>query len=149
MARSARGHPAGRVPQNAPVDLLAAGCDILPVLGGRDTASGLRPGRYWASGVCVMDERRTVLVSAVGLAVVIPLLVIVYLAMRFGSGQLKAPGAVIVVFLLTLVLIWVGWRILCTPTDEEPDSDDGGLNLDHPSAYLKASRSPDDRVHRE
>ena len=82
-----------------------------------------------------MDERRTVLVSAVGLAVVIPLLVIVYFAMRFGSGKLKAPGAVIVVFLLTLVLVWVGSDMLRRSTEEESAPDDREAVSDTSSVY--------------
>ena len=76
---------------------------------------------------------------AIALAVVIPLLVIVYLAVKFGSGQLRAPGAVIVVFLLTLVLIWVGADILRTPTEEEPASDDHEPVPDRSSSYPEDS----------
>ena len=82
-----------------------------------------------------MDNPRPKLVSAISLAVVIPLLVIVYLATRFGSGQLEAPAAVLVVFLLTLVLVWVGSDILRTSTEDEPESGGSTTETDSPLGY--------------
>lgn len=67
------------------------------------------------------QDIRARIVSAVAVAIVIPMLVVVYFVMKLGSGKLGGPGAIVVLFLLALVLVGVGADMLRRVADDEPD----------------------------
>lgn len=68
------------------------------------------------------------IVCAVAIAIVIPMLVVVYFVMKLGSGKLGGPGAIVVLFLLALVLVGVGADMLrrMAVDDPEPEGDARG-----------------------
>ena len=93
--------------------------------------SGFKEGRKAESTMKEQDARARI-VSAVAVAVVIPMLVVVYFVVRLGTGKLGGPGAVVVLFLLALVLVGVGADMLRRVAVDEPEADaEGG---EEPSA---------------
>lgn len=61
-----------------------------------------------------MNNFRSKIVNAVALAVVLPLLIVVYLMTQWASGALDNPTTIVILTLLALVLIAGGLNILRT-----------------------------------
>jgi len=61
-----------------------------------------------------MNKFRFKIVNAVALAVVLPLMIVVYLMARWAAGALNNPTTIVILTMLALVLIAGGLNILRT-----------------------------------